>query len=1007
MTGNYHIYFAQPVWLIGWVLIIPLLWLARYNLATLGPVRRFLAVIFRCLTIALLVGLLAQPKLTRENQNLCVIGVLDRSLSIPEPLAKASLQYLIDSLPDKLVQNRFAVVDIAEAASISKLPSNTTEIRQRNTTLFGRQTKLSDGVQMALAIAPPDTATRLLLISDGNETDGDLKEAARIAAANQIPIDVLALRYQYENEVIFKRLVAPAHARSGQTVSLRFVLASTVETQGKLFLTLNGKSVDIDPDSDQVAAVVHLKPGTNVKTISLPLGTRGIHDFKATFIPDDPQRDKITQNNQVSALTAVLGPGHVLVVDADGSSGQTLRGLLGNTNLDIRSCLVDDFPTDLSQLIDADAIILANTDCGSFSFHQQQLLTRYVNDLGGGLIMTGGPSAFGAGGWIGSPVADILPVDLDPPQKKQLPKGALVLVMHACEMPQGNYWGKKVAQAAVKTLSRHDLVGILAYGWQEGGSNWVFPLSVAGNKSAVMAAINQMQMGDMPDLASHIQAAYDKLKDSDAAQKHIIVISDGDPSPPSGNLLGQLKQAGITCTGVGIFPHSPADVNSLRRIAQLTGGRFYNVKNPNQLPQIFIKEAQVVRRALIVEETFTPQISYSLNEITQGLSVPLPDLDGYVLTGPKPGLSQMILNSNQSDPVLATCQSGLGRCLVFTSSLDSRWGSKWLSWSQAENFWEQALLWSAKSAQTGDCEILTDVNGRDVTVNIEAIDPEGKFQTLSNIGAQVISPDVSAKNLQLTQTGPGQYQGRFQADSAGNYILNLRYQKLGEDAQPQITQTPITVPFAPEYRDLSDNFALLQQVSTITGGRILPEDPEMADIFSTAGVKFPETHLPLNQPLMLIWLAVFLLDVAIRRIAFDFKALTKKLAIIFRSPASAKESEQTLERLKVTRRKVQDSYTSSGQDIAVSKAQAKKRYQGADQIADQSAVEMPQAGGAQAVQQAGGKFDGQSSPDSDKKAADDSKTTASPEDQEQSHIQQLLRAKRRAADRKNKDKPER
>ncbi len=999
MIGNYHIYFAQPAWLIGLVLIIPLLWLARHNLATLGAVRRFLAVVFRCLTVALLVGLLAQPKLTRENQNLCVIGILDRSLSIPESLAQASLQYLDESLPDKIAPNRFAVVDIAEAASISKLPSSSTEIRQRNTTLFGRQSRLCDGVQMALAIAPPDTATRLLLISDGNETDGDLKEAARIAAANQIPIDVLPLRYQYKNEVIFKRLVAPAHARSGQTVSLRFVLASTVETQGKLFLTLNGTSVDIDPDSDQIAATVHLKPGTNIKTISLPLSTRGIHDFKATFVPDDPQQDKITQNNQVSALTAVLGPGHVLVVDTDGTSGQILRDLLSTTNLDIRYCLVDDFPTDLPQLMDADAIILANTDCGNFSFHQQQLLTRYVNDLGGGLIMTGGPKAFGAGGWIGSPVAEILPVDLDPPQKKQLPKGALVLVMHACEMPQGNYWGKKVAQAAVKTLSRHDLVGILTYGWQQGSSNWVFPLSVAGDKSAVMSAINQMQMGDMPDLASHIQAAYDKLKDSDAAQKHVIVISDGDPSPPSGQLLGKLKQAGITCTGVGIFPHSPADVNSLRRIAQLTGGRFYNVKNPSQLPQIFIKEAQVVRRALIVEETFTPQISYSLNEITQGLSVPLPDLDGYVLTGPKPGLSQIILNSDQGDPVLATCQSGLGRCLVFTSSIDSRWGSKWLGWSKAKNFWEQALLWSAKSAQTGDCEILTDVNGRDVTVNIEAIDPEGRFQSLSNIDAQVISPDISAKNMQLTQTGPGQYLGRFQADSPGNYILNLRYQKLGEDAQPQISQTPITVPFAPEYRDLSDNFPLLQQVSTITGGRILSEDPEQADIFSAAGVKFPETHLPINQPLMLIWLVVFLLDVAVRRIAIDFKALAIKLASVLGSPTSAKKSEQTLERLKVTRQKVRDSYTSGAQDNAVSKSQAKRRYQGAGQ----AAMEMPQAGGAQAAQQAGGKSDGQTAPDSAKKAADGVKPTVSPEEQDQSHIQQLLRAKRKAADRQNKD----
>ena len=57
------------------------------------------------------------------------------------------------------------------------------------------------------------------------------------------------------------------------------------------------------------------------------------------------------------------------------------------------------------------------------TFQQQEMLCRYVNDLGGGLIMIGGPNSFGAGGWIGSPVAEILPVDLDPPQKKQLPKG--------------------------------------------------------------------------------------------------------------------------------------------------------------------------------------------------------------------------------------------------------------------------------------------------------------------------------------------------------------------------------------------------------------------------------------------------------------------------------------------------------------------------------------------------------------------------------------------------------
>ncbi len=71
-----------------------------------------------------------------------------------------------------------------------------------------------------MAIAPPSDAVRLLLISDGNETEGDLAEAARIAGANSIPIDVLPLRYHHEREVVFKRLVAPTHARSGQSIAL-------------------------------------------------------------------------------------------------------------------------------------------------------------------------------------------------------------------------------------------------------------------------------------------------------------------------------------------------------------------------------------------------------------------------------------------------------------------------------------------------------------------------------------------------------------------------------------------------------------------------------------------------------------------------------------------------------------------------------------------------------------------------------------------------------------------
>jgi uncharacterized membrane protein len=984
MTHSYGFYFGQPWWLVACILVVPIVWLAWRNLAVLGRVRRVLATVFRVVVVVILLVLLARPMLTRKSRRLTIIAVVDRSQSIPAQLQEASLDYLSQAVVSKAAEDRLAVVDVAEAASISKLPGGDITIRRRNTTLTGQQSKLADGIQMAMAIAPPDTAVRILLLTEGNETAGDLKEVAQTAAANKIPIDVLPIRYQYDREVIFRRLAAPTKARSGETVSLRFILNSTAQARGKLLLVLNGKSVDLVPGSEQVAVAVDLKPGTNVKTVSIPLGTRGMHEFEAEFIPDGPDQDRITENNRASAMTYVAGPGHVLVVDADGSSGSALSRILSAAggNIDVRYLSTVEFPNNLAKLMDTDAVILVNTDCGEFTYQQQEMMCRYVTELGGGLIMVGGPGAFGAGGWIGSPVAEILPIELDPPQKKQLPKGALVLIMHASEMPQGNFWGKKVAIAAVKTLSRLDLVGLLAYNWQ-GGDDWVYPLSPVGDKKAVISAIEQMQMGDMPSLHDHLQQAYNKLKDCDAAQKHVIVISDFDPTEPTTQLLNQCKQAGITCSGVLVFPHSTVDKQKLIRVAQMTGGRYYDVKDPEQLPQIFIKEAQVVRRALIVEETFSPQITYSLSEIMGGLSTGLPELDGYVLSGPKGGLNQVVLASHQADPILATCQSGLGRCAAFTSSVDSRWASKWLQWGGFPRFWEQTVRWAARPSQSSDCEVFADVHGRQCNINVEAIDAEGKFVQFANIDGQVIAPDMSTKALELTQFGPGQYRGQFQATTAGSYIVNLRHRKVGEDANTLFTHTTVTIPFAPEFRDLSDNAPLLVQVSDISGGRILPSDPNVANLFDYAGLEFPKTELPLLRPLMLVWLALFLLDVAVRRVVIQVRAIARRVVSFVKSMRGELKTDQTLQRLRLRRQKLREQLSARSADAA-----AARRYEAGEKYSG----ELPMAKTVPKAEQPRKEEPKEAAPEKAK-----SQESAA-------HIQRLLRAKQQAAERRSKDK---
>lgn len=983
MSSTYGFYLGQPWWLLASIVIVPMIWLAMRNLAALGRGRRIAAVVLRMAVVLLLAVLLARPMLVQRSRRTTVIAVLDRSRSIPTDRAEAALDYLSKAVARKDSQDQLAVVDVAETAGISMLPSTDTAIRRRNTLLTGEQSRLADGIQMAMAIAPPDTAVRIVLASEGNETEGDLKEAARTAAANRIPIDVLPLRYRYDNEVLFRRIAAPPRIRSGQMIPLRFLLDSTGDVRGRLMLTLNGKPVDLVPETPEVAVPVELTAGTNVKTVSIPVGTRGLHDFEAVFLADDPKQDRISENNRAATMTYVAGPGCVRVFDVDGG-GRALTRALQEAGINAIRSDISELPDQLPHLLDADAVVLVNTPVQHFTMAQQEMLCRYVNDLGGGLVMVGGPESFGAGGWIGSPVASILPVDLDPPQKKQLPLGALILVMDRSGSMAGEKieMGKAAAAGAVRLLSQRDQVGILVF---DAAYEWVVPLSPASDKEGILHRISQIGGGGGTVLGAAMKEAFAAMKSSKQGIRHVILLTDGQTMDPDVcTYMGQdMAAAGITISAVAIGQGAHAEL--LHGIATSAQGRFYSVEYPAEIPEIFIKEAQVVRRAMIVEQTFSPQVIYSLSEVLSGISA-MPALDGYVLTGPKGGLNQVILGSNEADPILATCQSGLGRCVAFTSSADGRWAAQWLQWSDFAKLWEQTIRWAARPSQSADCEILTDAEGQEATVRVEAFDAEGRFLQLASIDAQILTPGMKSESLQLTQTGPGQYAGRFRTPAPGSYIVNLQYRKTGEvssdegdSSSPQeavhSANAIVTVPFAPEFRDLSDNTPLLKEISEMTHGRVLPleSDANEVDLYDYAGLRFPETHLPLVQPLMLLWVALFLTDVAVRRVILDVRTRLRK-ATAWLTAKTRQEKDERISRLQARSQKLRAQWAAGAAEGVFS-----KRYQGGEKYQGETIGSEPKRSESPAA----------------KPAAQESKP-AKPAS-ESTHIDQLLQARRKKA----------
>lgn len=883
LLAELPITFERPWWLLVLLLIVPVFLLALRSIGGLSRAKAVATFTFRSIVIILLALALSNPSWVKKGEGVTVTILLDRSQSIPLPLKDEAVNFLkkaAQHMETREPEDRVAVVTIARDATIAAMPDAYSEVTVGQDVADPTATNLAGGVRIGLAIMPDDTGNRLLLASDGNETIGSVLEAAEIAKANGVPIDVLLLEYEYENEVIFDRIRAPARARRGQTATVTMSLRSQKQASGTIYLSMDGTVLDLNgPDATGEGMHVDLEPGRNVYQLEIALDRSGAVEFEATFEPDERSADYIDRNNNAYAVTFVGGEGKVLVIDDGVSESQYLMNALQEADIEVERTGPGGL-VNLVYLSSFDAVVLANIPRYAFDDEQDKMLHAYVHDFGGGLVMLGGPLSFGAGGWIDSETSKVLPVKLDPPSSRQMPRGALALIMHSCEMPQGNYWGQQVAQAAIKALSSLDYIGIIEFAWGGmgaggiSGCTWAFPLQLAGDKSAALAATKQMQVGDMPAFGPSMQLALNGLTSVRAGQKHVIIISDGDPSPPSPALLNNYVKNKITVTTVMVGGHgTPLHRSRMQAVANKTGGRFYNVTNPKQLPKIFIKEAKLVSRSLIQEgEEFQPQVASRLPGPVEGFRS-VPAVDGYVLTAMREGLTQnpiVISTKEGMDPFFSNWNYGLGRSIAYTSDVTGRWGARWASWGDFRAFWEQAIRWVMRPSGERNITINTHQEGDTAILEVEALGEDAASLNFLNAEARVHSPAGETTPIMLQQVGPGRYRAQFETDDAGAYIVDVSYTTGGKQERPRHLQAAVAVPYSDEFKSVKHNAALLRQLAEDTGGRMLSaDDPALADLFNRDQIEIPKSPKSIWDLLAILAAIMFLLDVAARRLTID------------------------------------------------------------------------------------------------------------------------------------------
>ena len=403
------------------------------------------------------------------------------------------------------------------------------------------------------------------------------------------------------------------------------------------------------------------------------------------------------------------------------------------------------------------------------------------------------------------------------------------------------------------------------------------------------------EIGDMPDFDPSLKkAAAGLARCTDAANKHMIIISDGDPTPPSASTLKALKDGGVTVTTVAVGSHGILGSREMRRIATFTGGKYYEVKNANALPKIYQREARRIARPLVFEPNppVSPRIT-SQHEMVQGLEDAFPPISGFVLTSVKENsLVDVILTSpvpteSQNATVLATWTYGLGKTVAFTTDAGQRWATPGPAWDQYDQFFSQMVRWSMRpTGDTGKFAVSTDVEGGKTRVVVSALDNDEEFLNYQAMSGTVLGPDMEPITLDIQQTGPGRYVGEFDSSKPGSYMVMVT-----PGPGQAMIRTGVNVGYSSEFRDRETNTTLLEQIAELPAKRgeagklmpplpQLPEDREQAQKALGPQLAIDPYRRDLPQAvasqdiwpwLVLLAGCLFFGDVFIRRVQVDFQ----------------------------------------------------------------------------------------------------------------------------------------
>jgi uncharacterized membrane protein len=878
-----NVIFLHPELFLLALLIVPVVLLTSRRLLGLARWRRRSAVLLQTLSALLLIAAVAEPALTRPDNDLNLVVVLDASASVSAAGKVQAAAYAKGVLSGAGPTDHVSFIAAGQQATLlthddvtndrwsqnggenpkSKIQNPKSNSDTQQTAL---STNLASGLRLAGSLLKDAGRRRVVVVSDGWETQGDAaSEAARIAARG-INIQAVALSALGNPEVILRGIDTPAYARVGDSIASNVRIYSTTATSATLSLSVDGAQ----PTSLQV----DLKPGDNSFPLDQKVVSQGFHKIDVSI---QATGDTSAENNAAASTLVVKSQPRVLVLEDRAGEAAAIIAALTESQVSVEVRTPSTIPSRVADLDGFDAVVMNNVAATSFTLDQQRTLQEYVRRNGKGLVVVGGPTSYAKGGYPDSVFEDMLPVSSQPGPRPEKGQTALILVLDRSNS-MDEWMGlsleatkfsmaKAAARLAVDSLRDGDTLGILTFDTEDMWSVPVQPVNGSFDKEAIKTLIDNIPLGGGTHIWPAVKDAVDAIEKVSAPNKHIVLMTDGQDfhQEPYDPLITRLRAAGATLSSIGVG--ADADKTLLTRLAKQGQGRYYFTERIDNIPKIVFKELDLALKEAVLEGSIQPQIDAPSPVLRGFAPQDFPQLSGYDLTIAKDD-SVVALLSDQGRPLLAHWNYGLGRVVAFTSQAGPKWGSRWATWGDFSKFWSQAVRWTMSSpvnrAMQPSVTVSEDAGspgGSTAHISVESLNPDNSFADLAEVTAALRSPSGTITSTVMSQTAPGLYEADVPLSEGGSYEV-----RLSREGQVTAISEAIgfSVPTGAEWMHAGTNDRLLRNLA---GGRDYVTTPAQALDHTTLQGSSPEFE-PLWAYLLAPALVALLLSVALRRLDF-------------------------------------------------------------------------------------------------------------------------------------------